>query len=605
MPFQHIHLPKRYARTLGERLTTPVPTPDGGWIVHCEHGPEVLRLDHQLNLVWRRDLQAQTEGYVSCRIAVSPDGTMMAIAGKDSVRITDAAGTLLHTFVHAAWDSFCGTECLFSPDSRYLWFVVPGPSGGDDLLHVMETASFSVVDRVSTQNNDCAYFFYPTPMVGTILMDTAAGQDGSTMYLVRSDSGRISLEELPQCQDQIIGNFSPAGDELVTAPVDEGPLRVYSFPEMAEIASMPQEMIGHTPGLAAAEEPDTFEYIVRYLTADLLVALTRFGRLLAIDRKKMQPLGELVPEGYGRQAYDEAGKMTTDPARTVSYGGDIIDFFSDQAGGLLVVHQGGALAVYDLSPLESGGIDQADDLNPQLLELLQRHGIEARRAGGGVQVLAQPDVFLDSRVQHRQQNGLFLSQLDVRLIAAGVQIVECFADVGQSLEKARSNNLENFARNSLHPLIAGFFDHPAADIDIEMWEIGSHTYRVYLGNYGVKSNVGAIDNIPTDLISRLESFIRQLDLHEAYHWVRWFVSAHNGALDTVEFMVDNQPLKAGEEMLRSVAWPQKEGFYSVRHFVLLKRNENAATAGGLTAAAPVMPAAKPKRSFWSWLRGSR
>lgn len=90
--------------------------------------------DHQLNLVWRRDLQAQTERYVSCRIAMSPDGTMMAIAGKVSVPITVGAGTPLHTFV-------------------------------------------------------------------------------------RSDRGRISPEELPQCQDHITGNFSPAGDEFVTAPL--------------------------------------------------------------------------------------------------------------------------------------------------------------------------------------------------------------------------------------------------------------------------------------------------------------------------------------------------------------------------------------------------
>jgi hypothetical protein len=308
LPFQQIHLPKQYARTLGERLSIQVPTPDGGWIVHYEHQPEVLRLDHQLNLVWRRDLQAQTEGYVSCRIAMSPDGALMAIAGKDSVRITDGAGTLLHTFLHTAWESSCGTECLFSPDSRYLWFVVPGPSRGDDLLHVMETAGFSVVDRVSTQNNDCAYFFYPTPNAGTVLMDTAAGQDGSSMYLVQFDKGRVTLEELPQCQDQIIGNFSPAGDEFVTAPVDEGPLRVYSFPEMAEIASMPREMIGHAPGLAIALEADAFRYIVRYLTADLLVALTRFGRLLAIDRKKMQPLGNSCRKATG-------GKPTIKRAR--------------------------------------------------------------------------------------------------------------------------------------------------------------------------------------------------------------------------------------------------------------------------------------------------
>ncbi len=82
-----------------------------------------------------------------------------------------------------------------------------------------------------------------------------------------------------------------------------------------------------------------------------------------------------------------------------------------------------------------------------------------------------------------------------------------------------------------------------------------------------------------------------------FHWVKWFVSAGDGALDTVEFLVDNRPLEAREELLRAVAWPEKDGFYSIRHFILLKRIENTPTRDGLTAAVPGIPAGKPERTF--------
>lgn len=573
--------------------------------MHAEHEPEVLRLDRQLNEVWRRDLQAQTEEYVPCQAAVSPDDQLMALSGRDSVRITDGAGTLLHTYIHPPWYNFCGTGCFFSPDSRYLWFATPGPAGDDDLLLVLETTGFTVVDQISTQNRYCAYAFHPTPLTDRVIIDTAAGQDGSMMYRARLRADRITLEELAQCQDQIMGNFSPEGDEFVTALVDEGDLRVYSFPEAAEIASVSGEVIGQPPGLAPAIEQDAFEYIVKYITPHLLIALTRFRRLLVIDRQKGQSVGELVPEGYRLQAHTERGEQTSDPARTGSYSGDIVDFYPSAAGQLLVWHGSGTLTVYDISSLESGTGDLAGDLNPQLVALLQRHGLPATLAGGWVQVTSHPEVFIDSRLQYNMQNGFFVSQLDVRLITGGLQINECFADVGKSLEEAKANNLENFSRTSCHPLMAGFFDYPAADIDIETWEIGSRTYQVFLGNYGVKSTGGALVDIPQDLISHLEGFIRQMDLADKYHWVRWFVSQQEGDLDTAEFLVDNQPLRAGEELIRTEPWLQKAGFYSVRHFVLLKRMGTTVAAGTAPSAATPVAAARPKRTFWEWLKGSR
>jgi hypothetical protein len=344
-----IPLRKRYHLELGQSLNTPVATPDKGWLINFDEGPEVVRLDAKLNELWRKDLQAQNEEYVRCRLSVSPNNRLMALAARESVRITDGMGNPLYVFPHAPWYSFCGTEGYFSEDSRYLWFVTPTTQEEDDLLHVMDTATFRVLGRISINNRYCAYHFHQTPQTGKVLIEAAAGQDECILYVAQLIDGRIELEELTTCEDRVMSSFSASGKEFVTAPHGDGVIKVYSFPVVREIAALDQEQIFRAVDEDSDVEEDMLDYLVKYLTDDFIISNTRYGRLLLIDRRSMQLAGELAPEGYQLKGYDKNGKYTDDPARIISYEGDISDFFPTSLGEILIVHGGGFLAVYDNS----------------------------------------------------------------------------------------------------------------------------------------------------------------------------------------------------------------------------------------------------------------
>jgi hypothetical protein len=139
-----VFLDKLYSVDFGERIIETIPTWDQGWLINFDKSPDVVRLDSRLNVLWRKDLQAQTQAYHYCRLATSPDGNMIALSGRDFIRVTDQKGNLIHQIEHLPWQSYSSTQCCFSADSRYFWFATPTANEGTDLLQVVDTQSFTV-----------------------------------------------------------------------------------------------------------------------------------------------------------------------------------------------------------------------------------------------------------------------------------------------------------------------------------------------------------------------------------------------------------------------------------------------------------------------------
>lgn len=273
----------------------------------------------------------------------------MAFAARESIRITDGMGNALYVFTHAPWYSFCGTQAYFSEDSRCLWFVTPNVQEGDDLLHFMDTNTFQIRDRISINNRYCAYHFYKSPQAGKVLIEAAAGQDDCILYVAQSVNGKIVLEELEACEDRIMGSFASSEKEFVTAPHGDGVIKIYSFPFVKEIAAIEQEQIFGVVEEDSEVEEDRLDYGVGYLTDDFIISNSRYGRLLLIDRRTMQLAGDLIPEGYRLKGYDKDLKYTDDPAKILTYEGDINDFYPVDPTRIFIVHGQSSLAVYDTS----------------------------------------------------------------------------------------------------------------------------------------------------------------------------------------------------------------------------------------------------------------
>lgn len=351
-PFRSISLPIHLQLPLGENPAGITTLTNGGYLLNFSARPEVMLLDASLREVWRKDLQAQTTHYVTCETAVSPDGRLIALSGETAVRITDNNGQLLWQYEHAPWYHFLGSGCFFSADTRYMWFVSPGDQ---DTLQMLRLSDFTIINSLPLEaSQERSYVFHATPDKEKFLIETPAGQDDITLYLVQFSDDKMMMEELTQCNDSVAGNFSPDGKAFVTGPHYEEAIQLFSFPGMEKTAELSQEALFNiNDRYKAAEDPDNVNYTVLFINNDTLVAFTRFGRLLLIDRHTFTCFGELLPEGCDIRAYDADGRPTTNPAAIVDYGGDIVTLLLNKRGQLVVTHSAGEIRVYELPEIKA------------------------------------------------------------------------------------------------------------------------------------------------------------------------------------------------------------------------------------------------------------
>lgn len=324
---------------------------DGGYLLNFNKDPHVIRLDQSFNQVWKKDLQAQTINYVNCMVTASPDGKMMALSGNEMIRILDLDANLLWVFEHEPWGKFLGSPCAFSADGQLIWFIIPGSSVlENDILYSVSACDYKVIDTwMMDGNQDYNYMFYPTPDNTAMIVEAAAGQDASLLYRMTLRDGKIKCEELPQCHDRIMGTFSPDGREFVTAPHHEDGIELFSFPEIGKTAVLKEnELFADRNEYPTTEDTDSVEYVVLYVGNKTLLAFTRFGRLLLIDRESMSCTGELVPEGCEIRAYDMSGCPTTDPKEIIDYAGEIVTVSLTKQRQLLLTHNSGEVRLYNL-----------------------------------------------------------------------------------------------------------------------------------------------------------------------------------------------------------------------------------------------------------------
>jgi WD40 repeat protein len=324
---------------------------DGGYLLNFNKDPHVLRLDKSLHEVWRKDLQAETADYVNCVITASPDGQLVALSGDETIRILNTDGDLVWIFPHDGWEKFLGSSCTFSSDGKLIWFVVPASSAlENDILYAVSMDDHKVKDTwMMDGNQQYNYVIHATPDSNSMIIDATAGQDNSIFYFVQLQDGKIVCQELTQCHDRIMGAFSPDGKEFVTAPHYEDGIVIYGFPNIQAVATLEQEQLfAGRDEYPTTEEGDSLEYAVLYISSSTLLAFTRFGRLLLVDRNSLECTGELLPEGCEIRAYDMAGRPTTDPRQVIDYAGEIITVALNKHKQLLLTHNSGEVRLYNL-----------------------------------------------------------------------------------------------------------------------------------------------------------------------------------------------------------------------------------------------------------------
>lgn len=325
--FPHISLPLNNKITFTANPVNVVPLPNGEILMNFASQPLITKLNANLEIIWEKIIPGHHANYVSSKLSASSDGRLMAIAGMTDMRILDAEGTtVLHTVEHNSWSWFLGAACYFAKDNKTIWYVLPGDNNETDELQVMDAATFEVIAAYPLlEGQQYAYVFHTTPDNDIILLEAAAGQEESILMQLQLNDGGISLTKLTQCDDVIMGNFAPSGKEFAMAPHYDGPLEIYSFPEINKVAAQDQATIFDGSKDFPAAEPDNINYSVFFVDDHNILVVSQFGRLLLLDRKDLRCKAEVMPEGIEFTAYDLDGNPTTNPDYIFDYSSNIIN----------------------------------------------------------------------------------------------------------------------------------------------------------------------------------------------------------------------------------------------------------------------------------------
>jgi hypothetical protein len=178
----------------------------------------------------------------------------------------------------------------------------------------------------------------------------------------------------------------------------------------------------------------------------------------------------------------------------------------------------------------------------------------------------------NASIVREMSQGFGLSvQLDVQLeIAPGRTIVESFAGLGETRDKAGADALHNFTVNSFHVLLAAFFHPDDQQVAREEWVAGSRRSRVTIGNVGVRGTPPVQGEQLVAWFKRFEEKLKERPLEQGTHWVRLYYGQMQDRAVACEVLLDNQVWEELQSEMAAFDWPRGDAFYSVRVFLVMQ-----------------------------------
>jgi len=350
---QEIHLKKLKEVTFDTQISTVTPTPTGKWIINFRDIPQVILLDKNFNIIWKRDYQAKSQKYSYTQIAYNSMKGQVSLSGRDFVTIRNSSGQEVFSMTHTPWDSFSGSENHFTSDGDKFINIIPTKNKRYDLLQIRNTQDFSIIEELKVLNQDSNYSFQPIHKSNRLLVQLSRGQDDGFVYELVIQPEGSRFEELPMCLDRIAWNLSNDQSEFITAPHYGGSIISYSIDTKDELRKIDEDKVFRNIDNPEISHTDEFGFIAKFLSFEKkIITITQAGRLLLLDILNKKLIGEIIPEGYKIEGFDPRGEVTIIPSKIDSYEGDINNFGETQEENLMIEHGGEMLALYDLSNLK-------------------------------------------------------------------------------------------------------------------------------------------------------------------------------------------------------------------------------------------------------------
>ena len=212
-------------------------------------------------------------------------------------------------------------------------------------------------------------------------------------------------------------------------------------------------------------------------------------------------------------------------------------------------------------------------VNKQVAELIEAHGFKTKTKGNKIITNFKEQIELETWIYSNELETGFNTRLDVGVkFKNGIELYEAFGEIGTDLNDSIRKNMKNFASSSLHVFIDAF-NNSNNYVDKEKWQIGNYTFDVFIGDYNLKSFKDIKIEIPENLHEVIKQSIIQYQLDEQYYFIRFYSAYINSKAMVTEFMINNIRLEKEESILENLNWMVTEDFYSIRNFIILKRND--------------------------------
>jgi hypothetical protein len=221
-----------------------------------------------------------------------------------------------------------------------------------------------------------------------------------------------------------------------------------------------------------------------------------------------------------------------------------------------------------------------DTVQQELRLAFTQHGIQAYEKDNALFVPAG-SLEIESRVTSiSSKSGKQVVCVDVATYSPRLgpkPIVESFAGIGDTHSQAIGAAFLKFLLGTFHVLIEALSDHSCNQNQGEWfdWRQNESSWRVCCGSIISQSELSGeiITKQCGDFFSALEPlYLRQIKI--GAHWIRIFVCAFQGKLQTVEVLLDNERWNEAEELALTWDWVTPDAYTTARSFSIALAHEN-------------------------------
>jgi hypothetical protein len=210
------------------------------------------------------------------------------------------------------------------------------------------------------------------------------------------------------------------------------------------------------------------------------------------------------------------------------------------------------------------------NLNDELIEFIESHNYKVKKTDDGLVVDFDEKIILNSIITQKKSGDSYISRLDINInFPSGKFIQESFGDFGIDKDTVRLQNLKNFIDSDFHVILSALNKKSDERVTIEKWAINKNIYEANIGNFIIKSSESF--DIPENLFETISEIIKNKDLNDDYHAIRFFYANSSNESLAIELLIDNQLKIDSIEKIETLDWDRKESYYTIRNFIVLKK----------------------------------